>query len=71
MRLDSTMRQDEIRAALDDAALKTWGAARRDAIGATLDNAAKAIWLVLQEPIAPRGEEPDLPPQPDRSAREG
>ena len=71
MRLTSAMSQDEVRAALNEAAAQTWGPERLDALRSTLDAAAKAIWTVLQVPLAPLSEEPDLPVQPGRAAREG
>jgi hypothetical protein len=61
MQLSSTMREDEIRAALDQAALQTWGPERFEPLQRVLDGTARMIHLVLQAPLAPLDEGPDFP----------
>lgn len=60
MRLHAAQSREEIRAALAQAARETWGPERLDALAGLLDQAAQAIWTVLQTPLAPLAEEPDL-----------
>lgn len=69
MRLDHTMSRDEIRTALEQAARQTWGAGRVEALRSTLAEAERAIWTVLQVPLAPWSEEIDTPTSPS-SGRE-
>ncbi len=71
MRLNSEMSKEEIRGSLGEAALQSWGPGRIDALSNMLDQAAESLWTVMQVPLAPLSEEPDLPPSPDQFGREG
>lgn len=70
MRLNSEMSKEEIRANLGQAALQSWGAERVDAQAKLLDQVAGALWTVMQVPLMPVSEEPDLPPTPEQYVRE-
>ena len=61
MRLNSKMTLEEIQAALSQAALQAWGPERIEAQRGEIDQTARAIWQVLQVPLGPWSEEPDLP----------
>lgn len=60
MRLNARMSQDEIRSTLYRSAQESWGPERLDELGGALNKTAKAIWTVLQCPLTPLSEEPDL-----------
>lgn len=60
MRLDSKMTKDDVYQALSAAVARTWGEERLIADGEILALAAKNIWTVLQVPLTPFSEEPDL-----------
>jgi hypothetical protein len=61
MRLNSTTSEAEILADLTQAALQSWGPERLESLRPTLATFARAIWAVLQVPLEPLSEEPDLP----------
>lgn len=54
------MELDEGRAALERAAREMWGDERASVLGPAIERVSRAIWLVCQEPLEPRSEEPDL-----------
>jgi len=68
MRLTSSMSQVEVRTALSEAVRQTWPGEHPPTMDSVLSQAAKAIWTVLQEPLAPLSEEPDLPSVIDQAA---
>lgn len=67
MRLNSSMSKEDVQQALRDAVARTWGEERVDADSAIIAQAARNVWIVMQEPLTPFSEEPDLhcttPPQ--------
>lgn len=61
MRWSSDMSREEIRSVLTELASRVWGPERRQAQSGSIEQAAFALWTVLQVPLSPLSEEPDLP----------
>lgn len=61
MRLSSGVPEAEIRDALHEDALRTWGPSRIEDLRSTLDSFAHSIWVVFQEPIDVADAPPDWP----------
>ena len=64
MRLHSSMKLEEIRDALNSAAVEAWSPGRSDALKGAIDATAQAIHTVLQVPLELTSEEIDSPVQP-------
>jgi hypothetical protein len=60
MRLHSGMSEEKIYEALVAAVASTWGQERIEADREVVESAARHIWRVLQVPMTPMSEEPEL-----------
>ena len=60
MRLTSGMSEAEIRAELEEEALRTWGAQRLEALQAGMTDAARHIRALLELQAGPLDEVPDF-----------
>ena len=61
MRLNSSVTVNEVREALQEASLRTWGEERTEELSDALDKTAKDIATVMQFELAPPSEEPEFP----------
>ncbi len=61
MRWNTKMSRGEIRSAIEKDAREAWGSERLPALSAALEAATIALWKVMQVPLDPLSEEPDLP----------
>jgi hypothetical protein len=63
MKLNSSVTVDEIRQALQEDSVKTWGEQRTKELSDALDKTAQDIATVMQFRLAPPSEEPEFPAQ--------
>jgi hypothetical protein len=61
MKLNSSVTVEEVREALQESSLRTWGEQRTSELSGALDKTAKDIATVLQYELAPPSEEPEFP----------
>ncbi len=61
MKLNSSVTVDEVREALQESSLRTWGEQRTEERSDALDKTARDIATVMQYELSPPSEEPEFP----------
>jgi hypothetical protein len=63
MRLSSRVTESEVREALEESSIRTWGPERTREISSALDKTAQEIVIVMRQKLSPPSEEPEFPAQ--------